>query len=171
MESIQPAINAYFLGERTEMISIIAGSVIVSTCIVLLNRRYQHNLIRALSWSVLFSGLLLSVTAISLLFRDAELRNTLLFGLSTSHSIELLTTELQRINRVVEKYRIYQCVSACIIVSSIFAIFFSKYSNMRGISIGLILLSIAQLAIDHYSENRAIQYQSQLFHALYSPPK
>ena len=40
---------------------------------------------------------------------------------------------------------------------------------MRGISIGLILLSIAQLAIDHYSENRAIQYQSQLFHALYSP--
>ncbi|UTV98427.1 hypothetical protein KDW99_14300 [Marinomonas rhizomae] len=171
MENIQSAINAYFLGERNEMISIIVGSVMVSTCIILLNRKYQRNLIKSISWSVSASGLLLSATAISLLFRDAELRNTLLSGLSASHTTELLTTELQRINTVVGKYRIYQCVSAGIIVSSLFAVFFSKHSTVRGISIGLILLSIAQLAIDHYSENRAIQYQNQLFHALYSTLK
>lgn len=165
---LQLVITSYFAGERNEMILIISTAIAASIVTIYLSSRIPSPLIRALNITVISAALLLAITALSLLIRDAAIQENLLSGLSTEQILLLLSAELQRINVIIDKYHVYRYISALLAIMSLLGVCISRHRYVHGVAAGLLLLVIAQLTIDHYSENRALRYQQALTQLLYS---
>ncbi|MGQ0709555.1 MAG: hypothetical protein ACT4NV_07360 [Rhodoferax sp.] len=137
-QAVVAAAQHYFAGERREMLLILAGALVSVLLTGGLYLLVRDGFTKALLITVIIAACLLSVSAISLLNRDPKLHDGLV---SVSFVLALI---------------------ACS------GVFVSRAAWVHGAAVGLLLVVVAQLAIDHYSQARAERYLGQLHVALSS---
>lgn len=156
------AVSEYFGGEFNEMLFILAGSALLVGLAAWLWFATRSGFAMAFGTTVMVAAVLFSATAVSLMVRDKELSSSLLQVASSPNRGEAVTQELKRIDTVVSKYRYYRYVAAVLAALSVMGLLLIHRGWVHGIAAGLLLVVVAQVFIDHFSEQRARQYRSRL---------
>lgn len=164
--ALPSTVAAYFTGERQEMWLILGGSALFFLLAAWLWLATRTGFAAAFVITVLAGTLLLSATAGSLLLRDRVLSATVIAGVQTEHKMSVIKVEHERIAEVVSKYRYYRYGVAVIGLACMLGLLFSSRDWVHGVVAGLLLLVIAQVVIDHYSEHRNRSYMDELALAL-----
>ncbi len=159
---LQSAVLEYFAGERQEMLLILSGSLLVTVLALWLWIATRTGFAAAFAITVIATAVLFSSTAVSLLVRDKEMSNTIVQALGTERQAASLTSERERIAVVLSKYRYYRYISSVIALIALLSLALSSRGWVHGVAAGLLLLVVAQVLIDHYSERRAERYFQQL---------
>lgn len=159
---IQEAVRLYFQGERGEMYLILAGSAAVLGLAFWLYSAYRGSFTRVFGLSAVFVALLVSATAVSLLFRDKPHEAALLTALNGEAAPTAAQVELQRVQVIISKYPIYRYSCAGLALLGLIAAVIWRTGASGGLAAGLLLMLAAQVLIDHYSEKRANIYAAQL---------
>lgn len=159
---LQNVVREYFSGEHGEMMLIFAGSAVFAGLAIWLWLATRSGFSVGLGVTVVAIALLLSGTAGSLLVRDRGLVNDLAQGIGTPQQGQVLAKERDRVTVVVSKYRYYRYGAAVLAAFSMLGILLSSRGWVHGIAAGLLLLVVAQVVIDHFSEHRATQYLAAL---------
>ncbi len=157
---IQSAIEQYFLGERHEMQAILSGVFVLFVAGFLL-RRSGESFARGLSLPLLLTAVIFACVAIPLLIRDNQHKAKLVSQISTQFE-QVRNEEMQRITNVIKWYPYYRYVYLISIVSALFLFLFKHRAFWQGTAVGLLVFASIGFVIDHYSENRARNYQSLL---------
>jgi hypothetical protein len=160
--ALQAAIRDYFRGEHSEMLLILAGSVVLAASATWLWLATRTSFSMAFMAMVLVAAGLLSTTAGSLLVRDKGLEAALTQGLASERREQVRKQELDRIEVVVSKYRYYRYGAAAIGTLGLLGLLLTHRAWVHGVAAGVMVLVAAQVVIDHFSENRARQYLGQL---------
>lgn len=159
---MQSAVAEYFSGERREMVLIIAGSLIFTILAAWLWVATRSGFAMSFAVTVLSAAILLSITAGSLLVRDKELSSVITEGIESPNMLSMLKTERERISILQSKYRYYRFGAALIAAFCVLGLMLSDRSWLHGVAAGLLLLVVAQILIDHFSERRAGVYINRL---------
>ena len=130
-------------------------------CSVVLWLKFNDQFSMALSISLAIVALLLAATGASLLVRDGKnaqmLQETLLSNdISAQQSI--LTVERQRMQVVVDNYPNLRLGFAGLALIGALLIAFTHHNVSHAIAVGLLIMALAGVAIDKYSEIRARTY-------------
>lgn len=156
------AVAQYFDGERREMLAIFAGSVacvLLALGLLLLTR---DGFAKGLMVAVLVSAGLLSATAASLLVRDGTLRTRLQSELHSERIEQTVAAERERVSVIASKYRYYRYGACLLGLLALVAFATSQRDWVHGAAAGVLILVLAQVVVDHYSERRARHYLAQL---------
>jgi hypothetical protein len=159
---LQSAVLEYFAGERQEMLLILGGSLLVTVLVLWLWIITRTDFAAAFAITVIATAALFSGTAVSLLARDNGVSNTIVQALGTERQTASLTGERERIAVVRSKYRYYRYASSVIASIAILGLAILNRGWVHGVAAGLLLLVVAQILIDHYSERRADRYFQRL---------
>lgn len=159
--SLQLAIHEYFNGEFYEMLFILAGSALFTGLATWLWLATRSGFAMAFGTTVLVAAALFSAAAVSLMVRDKDLSNSLVQAASSPHRGQAMAQELKRIDTVVSKYRYYRYGAAVLAALSGMGLLLTHRAWVHGIAAGLLLVVVAQVFIDHFSEQRARQYLSR----------
>lgn len=100
--------------------------------------------------------------ATSLLVRDKALSSTLIQGVNSPHCGQIVAEEVARIETVVSKYSYYRYGAAVLAALSVLGLILTRRDWVHGVAAGLLLVVVAQVVIDHFSEQRARLYLSRL---------
>ncbi|WOP14235.1 hypothetical protein [Ottowia sp. SB7-C50] len=157
-----PAVLAYFQGERHEMLSILGVSGVLAAIVVLFFLTVRDSFARGLMVTVLVCAALLSATAITLLVRDQRLSQSLVSALSGATGPTAVEQEQTRITAVIGNYPRYRWGAAVVGLAALLILALSRQPWLHGAAAGMLLLVVAQVVIDRYSENRATSYLAQL---------
>jgi hypothetical protein len=168
--SLQAAISNYFAGERREGVLIIAGASLAVAFAVWLWVATRSSFAVTFGATVLLSGVLLAATAGSLLVRDKQLAASVLQGIASTDRTAVTAAEHERVGIILSKYRYYRNGATALAALGILGLLLSDRAWVHGISAGLLLLVVAQILIDHYSERRARIYHEHLSAMQVSPP-
>jgi len=160
--SLQAAVRSYFAGERHEGVLIIAGTFLVAAFAVWLWAATRSSFALSFSATVVISGALLAATAGSLLVRDKPLAASVLQGIASTDRSTVTAAEHERVGVILSKYRYYRNGATMLAALGILGLLLSDRAWVHGISAGLLLLVVAQILIDHYSERRARIYHEHL---------
>lgn len=160
--SLQEGVTQYFLGERHEGLLIVAGSIVLSILAYWLWGATKTGFAAAFAATVIAAALLLAGTAGSLLVRDKELVVKVVQGIDSPAQHAVVATERERVGVIVSKYRYYRYGAAVIAALSVLGLFLSDRPWVHGVAAGLLLVVVAQVLIDHYSEQRARVYYERL---------
>ncbi len=167
--SLQAAVTAYFAGERNEGVLIIAGSVLAAALAAWLWAATRSSFAVSFGATVVLSSALLAATAGSLLVRDKPLAANLLQGIASTERTTVTAAEHERVGVILSKYRYYRYGAVILATIGILGLLLSDRAWVHGISAGLLLLVVAQILIDHYSEHRARIYHEHLSASSVSP--
>jgi len=162
LPDLTAAVHGYFAGERLEMYAILAGSLGVVGIAVALFLVARDDFSRGFGAAALLLALLLSATAIALLRRDPPHEAALLATLGGSGARSALDAELRRVVEVIGKYPAYRYAALAIGVAALLAAAFVRRGVVAGLAAGALLLVVAQVTVDHYSEARARRYAAEL---------
>ena len=158
--SLRMAIEQYFAGERSEMFAILATCVALLLAAFILLRAgdlFSRGLaIPFLVIIAIFGGL-----AVSLLVRDAKHSADLISRVEQDPG-SVLREESPRIEKVISLYPTYRYVYLASIVAALILFLFLRRPFWQGVAVGLLFLASIGYIIDHYSEQRATNYYSQL---------
>lgn len=160
--SMQLAVSEYFGGEFNEMLFILAGSALLVGLATWLWFATRSGFAKAFGTTVLLAAALFSATAVSLMVRDKGLSNSLVQVANSPHRGQVVEQELKRIDTVVSKYRYYRYGAAVLAALSVIGMLLTHRGWVHGIAAGLLLVVVAQVFIDHFSEQRARHYFSRL---------
>jgi hypothetical protein len=167
------AVHSYFDGERHEELAMLLGSVLVIAATALLIFHLRDGFTRGLFAVVLLFGMVFGAGAISLLMRDAGLRNHLATALAAvpnpSTARTALADEKARIAVVLSKFSAYRFVAASLAALAIAGVLFFAGGWVHGAAAGLLLVAASQAVIDHCSEARASSYLERLVALAASP--
>lgn len=158
---IQATVLDYFAGERQEMSLILGGSLLLSALALWLWTATCTGFAAVLAITVIVTAILFSATALSLFVRDRGLSASLL-QTAGLHQADRLVAERGRIVVVVSKYPYYRYTSGVIAFIALLGLTLSSRGWVHGLAAGLLLLVVAQVLIDHYSEQRAATYLKRL---------
>lgn len=149
------AVRDYFRGERHEMLAmtILAIGLYVAM---------RDGFAKGFAGAVLLSTLLLAVTAVSLLRRDPLLQASLEAGVHSAGATQAVSGEADRIAGIVRRYPVYRYGALALGLTALAAVVVSRRGWVQGAAAGVLILVVAQLTIDHYSERRASRYAVQL---------
>jgi hypothetical protein len=159
-------ITRYFQGERHEMLGIVGGSLAVTLLAGAFFVLARDQFSKSLLVTVLVSAALLSVTALSLLPRDVRLGTELAAAIQAGNGASAITGELARVQEIISKYQYYRYGASLLALLAVAAVVASRKGWVHGMAAGLLLLVVAQIVIDHYSEQRASRYHEQLVRAV-----
>ncbi|WP_172205191.1 hypothetical protein [Niveibacterium sp. COAC-50] len=159
---LQSLIREYFKGEYHEMLLIFAGSAALTCIAVWLWVATHSGFAVGFGVTVLATAMLLCGTAASLLVRDKGLVEELTLSIGTPQQSQVLAKERARIEVVVSKYRYYRYSAAVLAALSVLGLLLTSRGWVHGVVTGLLLLVVAQVVIDHFSEQRATQYLAAL---------
>ena len=160
--SLSETIALYFRGERNEMFAIIICASIVMALVICLKIYNNDSFSKSLLITTVVIAALLGSTAVSLLIRDSKYEPSLLQSIQDGRSSEVILSEISRIETIISKYPIYRNVAIALAIAGLTAVFFSRSGIIAGVAVGLCLLFVAQISIDHYSEARARDYHEAL---------
>lgn len=160
--SLRLTISEYFSGEYSEMLFILAGSVLFAALATWLWRVTRSGFAVGIGVTVLVAVVLLAGMATSLLVRDKGLSSSLLQSVSSPHGAEIVAEEVARIETVVSKYRYYRYGAAVLAALSVLGLIVTRRDWVHGVAAGLLLIVVAQVVIDHFSEQRARLYLTRL---------
>jgi hypothetical protein len=156
------AIENYFRGERQEMFAILGGSLAVLAAAVSLYAVARDGFSRGFGVTTLVVALLLSSMAVSLLRRDGPQRERLLAGVRGPEASAVVRAEAARVDAVIRKYPAYRHAALALGLLALLAGALVRRGWVGGVAAGILLLVVAQAAIDHYSEARARRYAGSL---------
>lgn len=159
---LAPSILDYFRGERRETLSILVMSAIMAVAVVAFFRFSRDAFSKGLMITVLSCAALLSATAISLLVRDSKLSQSITSGLSTSSATTIVQREQSRMVAVIDNYPRYRWAAGAFGLAALAILALSCQPWSHGVAAGLLLLVVAQVIIDHYSERRARTYLDEI---------
>lgn len=165
-DALTTAIQAYFAGERHEGFAILAfsaGLVLVAAAIHVAARDGFSGGFGAVA---LLLAVLLSSTVISLMRRDTPHQAELTAAVRGGDASAVLAAEARRMAEVVRKYPYYRTVALALGLLALGAVAMSRRAWVNGAAAGLLLVVVAQVVIDHYSEARATRYAGHLRAAL-----
>lgn len=168
---LQTAVLEYFAGEGHESLLIVAVSVSIAIPALWLWLETRSAFSAAFAATVLAAALLLSATAVSLLVRDKGLSSELVRGISSPQQVSLVQAERERIDVVISKYKYYRYGAAMLAVIGLLALLLSDRPWLHAVAAALLLLVVAQVLIDHYSEHRASVYFAKLSEVIDTPPE
>lgn len=160
--SLQLAISEYFGGEYSEMLLILAGSALFAALATWLWLATRSGFAIGFGATVLVAVVLLAGMATSLLVRDKGLSSSLIQGISSPHGSQIVADEVARIETVVSKYRYYRYGAAVLATLSVLGLIATGRGWVHGVAAGLLLVVVAQVFIDHFSEQRARLYLTRL---------
>ncbi len=159
---LQVVLREYFKGEHSEMLFILAGSAVLACLAIWLWAATRSGFSIAFGVTVLVTAALMSGTAASLLVRDQALVNELTRSIGTPRQSQVIAKERARMEVVVSKYRYYRYGAAALAALSVLCLLLTARGWVHGAAAGLMLLVVAQVVVDHYSEQRAAQYLASL---------
>lgn len=159
---IQATVLDYFAGERQEMLLILTGLLLLSALALWLWMATRTSFAAAFAITVIATAVLFSGTALSLFVRDQGLSARVVQTMGTERGTASLAAERERIAVVVSKYPIYRYASGVIAFIALLGLALSARGWVHGLVAGLLLLVVAQVLIDHYSEQRASAYFKRL---------
>lgn len=161
-EQIQATVLHYFAGERQEMLLIVGGSLLFSALSLWLWLATRNDFAATFTLTVITTAILFSAKALSLFVRDRGLSASLVYTLDTPQQRTMLAIERERIAVVVSKYPYYRHASGVITLIAMLGLTLFLRGWIHGLAAGLLLLVIAQVLIDYYSEQRATYYLNKL---------
>lgn len=159
---LQSAVLTYFAGERHEIWLTLELSLLVCVLVICLWLNTRTGFAAALALTTVVTTGLLAGGAASLLSRDRGLASSIVQVLDTDQQEARIATERERISVVRSKYRYYRIGALAIGLAALLCLALSHRGWVHGLAVGLLLLVMAQTLIDHYSEQRANRYFSQL---------
>jgi hypothetical protein len=162
LQTLPGTISAYFAGERTEMIIILAVSTVLTLAALWLALSSRNPFGWSLFVTVLLSALMLGGMAVGLLVRDKDTPQRLVQQLQSSTAQDSLQAETARMVTVVKAYPSYRLIAGVVGLIALLGLVFIKREWAQGVAAGLLLLLVAQILIDAYSEPRAVAYLEQL---------
>jgi hypothetical protein len=162
LSELAPLVLDYFRGERREMLSILGTSAIMAVAVVAFFKFSRDGFAKGLMITVLACAALLSATAISLLIRDTKLSQSIASGLSTSYATTIVQQEQSRLVAVIDNYPRYRWAAGAFGLAALSILALSRQPWSHGVAAGLLLLVVAQVIIDHYSERRARTYLDEI---------
>ena len=165
-EMLLVAIRDYFRGERHEMLAILAGTLALSFLAVGLYLAMRDGFAKGFAGAVLVSTLVLAATAVSLLRRDPPLQVALEAGVRSAGATRAVAAEADRIAEIVRRYPVYRYGALALGLVVLAAVGATRRVWVHGAAAGVLILVVAQLIIDHYSERRASRYAVQLAEGL-----
>ncbi|OOG54652.1 hypothetical protein B0E47_11300 [Rhodanobacter sp. B05] len=166
---LQAALLEYFAGERREMLLVLGGSALFVTLAVWLWIADRSAFATGFTVTVLISVALVASTAGSLLVRDKSLVGTLTQQVNSPDARAAIQAERGRVEVVASKYRYYRYGAATITALVLLGLLLSHRPWVHGVAAGLLLLVVAQVMIDHYSERRAGLYLERLTQSANAP--
>jgi hypothetical protein len=170
VDALTMAIHAYFTGERSEGFAILAFSAGLVLVAAGLHAVGRDGFSRGFGVAAVLLALLLSSTVISLMRRDAPHQAGLVAALQSGEATGAVAAESSRMAEVIRKYPYYRIAALGFGVLGLAAGALSRRGWVNGAATGVLLLVIAQVMIDHYSEARATRYAGQLREALVVRP-
>ncbi len=166
IDTLTAAVQTYFSGERHEGYAVLAFSAGLVIVAAGLHAAGREGFSGGFGVAALLLAALLSSTVISLMRRDAPHEATLVAGLRGRDANAALATEARRMAVVIRKYPYYRIAALSLGVLALAAVALSRRHWVNGAAAGVLLLVVAQVVIDHYSESRATRYAGQLQAAL-----
>ena len=158
----QVAVLEYFAGERREMFLILAFALGVAALALWLFIATRAGFAMAFMITVLLFGGLMSAGIVSLMIRDQASSRVLSLSLQTEQSATAIAGEKARIDVVLSKFKYYRFGAAVLGVLAMVGFMLSGRGWVHGVAAGLLLVVVAQVVIDHFSERRAQIYLKQL---------
>lgn len=165
-DALTTAIQAYFAGERHEGLAILAfsaGLVLVAAAIHVAAR---DGFSRGFGVVALLLAVLLSSTVLSLMRRDPPHQAELTAAIRGGDARSAVAAEASRMAEVIRKYPYYRIVALGLGLLALVAAAMSRRGWVNGAAAGVLLLVVAQVVIDHYSEARAMRYAEHVRAAL-----
>jgi hypothetical protein len=169
VDALTAAIGDYFRGERQEMLAILACSTGLLLLAAALHAVGRDGFSRGFGLTALLLAVMLSSTAGSLLLRDPPHQARLVAALQGTDARAVLAGEAARMAEVIRKYPYYRNGALALGLLALAGAALSRIGWVAGAAAGVLLLVVAQLTIDHYSEARATRYAGQLGAALVAP--
>jgi len=170
VDVVTAAIEDYFRGERHEMLAILAGSLGLVLVAASLYAVARDGFARGFGLTSLLVAIVLSATAVSLLRRDPPHQARLVASARGAEPEAALAGEATRMAGVIAKYPSYRYAALGLGLLAIVAVALTRRGRVVGAAAGVLVLLVAQLTIDHYSEARASRYAGQLSAALAALP-
>lgn len=165
-DTLFAAIRDYFRGERQEMLAILIGTLILAVAASALYVVVRDGFAKGFAVTVLLAAVALSSTAVSLLRRDPGLQ-TALDTAVRSPSIDMaVAAEAARVAEILRRYPYYRAGALVIGLIALAAVAITGRAWVHGAAAGVMILVASQLAIDHYSQQRAAGYATHLDAAL-----
>lgn len=161
-DTLTVAIQTYFGGERSEGFAILAfsaGLVLVAAVLLAVGR---DGFARGFAVVALVVAVLLSATVTSLMRRDTPHQDRLVVGVRCGNGMEIVTGETSRMAEVIRKYPYYRIAALGLGALALLAVALSPRGWVNGAAAGVLVLVVAQIMIDHYSEARARRYSGEL---------
>lgn len=155
---LQAAVLDYFSGERHAMLLILVGAFLMAALAVWMWAATRSSFAIGFSGMVLAVSILLSGMAGGLRVRDRTLSRDIVEGIQSADQTATLKIERQRISTVIGKYAVYRRAVAIVAMLGLLALLLSDRSWVHGVAAGLLTLVIAQVLVDHYSQERAEAY-------------
>jgi hypothetical protein len=107
-------------------------------------------------------AVLLSTTVISLMRRDAPHQDRLTVGVRSGDATVIVAGETSRMAEVIGRYPSYRIAALGLGALALLAVALSRRGWVNGAAAGVLVLVVAQVVIDHYSEARARRYSGEL---------
>jgi hypothetical protein len=170
VDLLTAAIAAYFRGERHEMYAILAGSIGLVLAAAALHAVARDGFSRGFGVAALVLAAVLGATAVSLLRRDSPHQASLEAGMQGTDAPRVAAAEAARMEEVIRKYPYYRWAALGLGLAALAAAAATRRGWIAGAAAGVLLLVVAQLTIDHYSEARARRYAVQLGEAVRGRP-
>lgn len=165
-EMLVVAMRDYFRGERHEMLAILVGALALPLLAIGLYVAMRDGFAKGFAGAVLVSALLLAAAAASLLRRDPPLQAALEAGMRSPGATQAVASEADRIAGIVRRYPVYRYGALSLGLTALAAVVVTRRGWVHGAAAGVLILVVAQLIIDHYSERRASHYAVQLAEGL-----
>jgi len=161
MKSLPEYVQLYFKGEKNEVIIIlIVLGIFIATSIFLLIFS-KDGYLKGATTVLLILSILLSMIALPILIRTRPQVNKLERTYSNNIN-EFRTLEQMRMNKVINNYKYYIAVYITFIIIAIALTMFTTKEFYKGIALGLIVIAIFGMVVDHYSKKRAKIYYHKL---------
>lgn len=159
---LQMATVTYFSAERTQMGLVIGGAIVVAVLAVYLFVSARDVFSRSFMITVLVCASVLGGTAAAMLARGMPYSPHAASSGQNASSGQALTQELSRITTVVNNYQRYRLLAVGIALLALAGLSWPQRPGLHGVAAGFLLLVLAQVIIDHYSESNARRYRDAI---------
>lgn len=151
------SILAYFNGEKLQCaVGAIVSIVFIALSIFFLFQ--QKPFLKGIAYAIIPLSILLLVICIGVILRTSkDIERVSTFYKETPKRIQV--EEIPRMEKVIKSFNIIKKVEIGIfIIGLILIVIFWKNDLLRGVAVGLIIMSIALYTFDHIAESRGENY-------------
>jgi hypothetical protein len=155
------ALRQYFGAEKMESVAILGGAAVLLATGMALYLGVSSHFARGLAGVLLLTGLIGAVVGGTIVLRT-DRQVAALGELYHSDRARFVATEGFRIERVVRSFRIYRAAYALAVVIALGFLLVGGRPLLQGLGVGLLLFAALGFTVDHFAEERAIEYAARV---------